>query len=279
LGPDPKKNIRFEKIAEPIDVDKEDESQNSQASLRVRKCNDLNATYKPRGRPKLKPLYFSTDMIYEKISENIYEEFKYIEEVEKDRTDSVRLKLIRKAISIPYLILKFTHRENTIKNLTNETAESVYKKCYNEFLNLCCIILQDQATSLLLKPDNNLFVAFISLKYPENKVTPLLSEGEMEVFMEMKKYLKCLSIKSLFKVKHYAVWEILKALFKITSFIIQTKISHDFHITLDSLASKLEVKLRQLKKQTSRQLIYSDEESEGEVKEEMESSIQTEDKY
>ena len=90
-----------------------------------------------RGRPKIIPINLPIRSIYENLRTALYKDFKALSEAEKNRTDTIRLKLIRKAISIPQLILKMTQTESIIKNITLESAEAYYRKTFNHFFNLC----------------------------------------------------------------------------------------------------------------------------------------------
>lgn len=165
------------------------------------------------------------------------------ENLEKGRTDTMRLKLVRKAISIPHLILKNTQRPNTIKDLKQDDAITVYRRCFQEFINMCCVY-----GILLDKDDPEIFKVFICLKYPDSKVLPLLGSEDTKLYREVKKYLQILSVKALFEIQNRALWEVLKALLKLEHYFIGEQLQPKSQEILDSLISRLSIKLKGIHK-------------------------------
>jgi hypothetical protein len=205
--------------------------------------------------------------IYENLRTALYKDFEKLPEAEKNRTDTIRLKLIRKAISVPQLILKMTQTDSIIKNITLESAELYYRKTFNHFFNLCCI------NDIHFEKSEEVFVAFISLKFPDKKVEPLIKEQHRPISRELKNYLRVLSIKSLLNTTEAAIWEIMRALFKLTSIIMQESTDDDFYATLDTMTRKLDTKIKVNRKSTkTKQISHKDRHEEV-------SSVESEDRY
>lgn len=186
------------------------------------------------GRPKLKPIYLPTESLLRRVKFALQKDI-----CTSTRSDMVRLNLLRKAISIPKLILKNTQHANTIKELTVDTAEAVYRSCYQEFVLMCCIY-----GILIDKSNDKIFKAFISLKYPESKVKPLLDRGDEGVYDEIKGYLSKLSVKALFNIKSKVIWELFRALLKLTYHLVVENLDEKAQTMMDTMVRKLEFKLK-----------------------------------
>ena len=167
---------------------------------------ETNATVRPkcRGRPRLKSVQIDTPVLMTKVQEKLKDD-SYESGRPSDRTDTIRLKLIRKAIYIPQIILRATQRPNAIKDLSGvDEIEKVYKNCFQEFLTMCAM-----KNICIDNKDGNAFKAFVSLKYPESKVKHLLkSKEDFELFDEVKKYIQKITVSNLFKIQNKAIWEV-----------------------------------------------------------------------
>jgi hypothetical protein len=192
------------------------------------------AQERPIGRPRMKPIILPTESLLKRVKHALQKDL-----CMSTRSDMVRLNLLRKAISIPKLILKNTQHANAIKELNAETAEAVYKSCYQEFVLMCCIY-----GILIDRTNDKIFKAFISLKYPESKVKPLLTKSDENVYNEVKTYLGKLSVKALFNIKSKVIWELFRALLKLTYHLVAEKLDEKSQSMLDTMVRKLEFKLK-----------------------------------
>lgn len=193
---------------------------------------------KPRGRPKLKPYNFATEELMLKIKNGLIKDLKQEENLLKGRTDTIRLKLVRKAINIPHLILIYTQRPNTIKALSTD-AEEVYRSCFHQFINICQVkgIFLDQN-------DDEVFKIFIMLKFPKSKVQPLLNDSDKILQAELKSYLRILSAKALFDLSNKVICLVLHALFKLELCFLKEDLHPKSTEILESLIKRLDFKLK-----------------------------------
>lgn len=122
----------------PIIVDSDTIEENKEESKDLAsKSNDDSKEKPKRGRPKMSPIRIATKEIIKKIKVSFLSPKKEFEDNDKKaRSDIIRFKLLRKAFSIPYVILTVTQRRNTIKELKEEEAFGVYQECFTHFLDV-----------------------------------------------------------------------------------------------------------------------------------------------
>ncbi|CAI2364837.1 unnamed protein product [Moneuplotes crassus] len=201
-----------------------------------------------KGRPKLPPLIVNTNDLQISLGEILRDDILDTKSQPNFRSDSIRLKIMRRSTMIPYLILLETHRKNERKDLAGENIEKAYRRCFWEFIEIC------SKNSIIIYNIRDLgFVAFISFRFPFSKIRHFLqNDEEKEIYERVKKYKKKPSLQALMDLESPPVWEVMRGLLKIQKKLCENFLEDKPLEILRSLIMKLEFKLK-----ASRRLIQN----------------------
>ena len=204
--------------------------------------DEFDNSLRKRGRPKLKPFYLATETLIKNIASSLVKDLDEDQNDLKIRTDLIRTKLIRKAISIPSLILKATQWGNTIKDLKIDQADTFYREWFKEFVKVCQLYDINFDTD-----DEGIFIWFICLKFPESKIKLLINGEYSKIFKEIKNYLKNPTMKAVSFLNSPSEWKLFSILLKLEKYIIENKLTQKSLKIIDDLIRKFEYKIKAFK--------------------------------